>query len=304
VVVPPLLASRKAEGWLAALVPTAEMPHEFTDQQMSCVNWPREAPEPTEGTAALDQVSAVVGEVIGAVRMTGPPAVVPVSTHWVGEGQAICDSAVTGLPDTVGSVSLPKVALAVGAAYISSGTVPAPFVPIPKTKQSADEAQLSPPIVATVVPGGKESSVHAIAVPPRPAAAVPAITMGPVGPGAFPVPTATQLVFEGQTTDESDARVNPLVEEGADHTAGTPTEPKPPEMTIGVPLPPVLVVPMATQPVPPDGHTRLVRPVMLAGMVAADHESTPRAEMVSVSRVAPVAVVPMATQLVAEGQAI
>ena len=66
----------------------------------------------------------------------------------------------------------------------------------------------------------------------------------------------------------------------------------------------VLVVPMATQPVPPFGHTRLVSPVMLAGRVAGVHESTPVLEMVSIRTTAPVAVVPMATQVVADGQVI
>ncbi len=43
---------------------------------------------------------------------------------------------------------------------------------------------------------------------------------------------------------------------------------------------------------------------MLAGMVAAVHESTPAPVMVSDRTTAPVAVVPMATQLVAVGHAI
>ena len=55
----------------------------------------------------------------------------------------------------------------------------------------------------------------------------------------------------------------------------------------------------------PDGEqTRLVNPVMLAGTVTADHASTPVPEIVSDSTAAPLAVVPMATQLTADGHTI
>ena len=130
------------------------------------------------------------------------------------------------------------------------------------------------------------------------------MAIGPLDPAPiFPTPVAMQFVFDGHANEERELRVNP-VNVSVPHGAATPALPNPPEMAIGVPELGELVVPMATQPVPAGGQTRLVRPVMLAGMVAAVHESTPAPEMVSTRTTAPVAVVPMATQVVADGQAI
>src|ERR1700722_9766033 len=78
VVVPPLLASRKAAGWPVALVPTAVMAQEVVDQQVTCPSWVREAPEPTPGTAALVHVSALPGDVIPPERMAGALALAPI----------------------------------------------------------------------------------------------------------------------------------------------------------------------------------------------------------------------------------
>ena len=112
-------------------MPTPVMAHDVDDQHTSWVSWPRELPEPTPGTAALVQESAVVGAVIAPDendRGAGGGA----GEHADGRqrGRPVWVSEVTGLPDTVGRVSLAKVAPAVGAAYMTRGTSPAPLVPV------------------------------------------------------------------------------------------------------------------------------------------------------------------------------
>jgi hypothetical protein len=107
-----------------------------------------------------------------------------------------------------------------------------------------------------------------------------------------------QLVSEGQVSEDRAERVKPVVVPVAQ------VPPNPPDRTMGVPALGTLLVPRAAQPVPDGEHTRLVNPVMLAGMVTADHASTPVPEIVSDSTAAPVDVVPMATQLTADGHTI
>lgn len=256
------------------------------------------------GTEALVHVSAVAGEVMAPERMAGALAVAPIRTHTDDDGQAICDSEVTGLPPTVGSVSLANFAEAVVAAYITSGTVPAPLVPVPVSRQSPDDGHVRPFRLATVVPVGKVSAVKATVEVPRPLAAMPPMTIGPLAPAPIlPTPMAMHPVSDGHASEEREVRVNP-VKESLVQGAATPALPKPPEMAIGVPELGVLVVPMATQPVPALGQTRLVSPVMLAGMLAGVQESTPSPEIVSTRTTAPVAVVPIATHVVADGHAI
>jgi hypothetical protein len=199
---------------------------------------------------------------------------------------------------------LANVAAAVVTAYITRGTVPAPLVPVPVSRHRPEAGQYSPLRLATVVPLGKGSAWKTATDEPRPLAAIPVMAIGPLAAmPILPTPVAMQLVFDAQANDEREVRVIP-VNVSLDQTAATPALPNPPDMAIGVPALGVLVVPMATHPEPPAGHTRLVSPVMLAGMVAAVHESIPRAEMVSTKATAPEAVVPMATQFVAEGQVI
>jgi hypothetical protein len=88
-VVPPVLASRKAVGWLLALVPTAVMAHDVIDQQVTSPSWLRVAPEATAGTDALVHVSAVAAEAMPPERMAGALAVAPIRTQTPEEGQAI-----------------------------------------------------------------------------------------------------------------------------------------------------------------------------------------------------------------------
>ncbi len=81
-------------------------------------------------------------------------AVAPIRTHTVDDGQAIAESEVTGLPPTVGRVSLANLAHAVIAAYITRGTVPAPLVP-DSGQQAVSRRRAERPFrLVTVVPVG------------------------------------------------------------------------------------------------------------------------------------------------------
>src|SRR5580704_2535030 len=280
----------------------AVMAQEVPDQQDRTPSWLM-VPAPGVGTVTLDQTSAVPAPtVIAPDRMAGAEGVAPVITQVVAVGQATWYSAVSAPLLAAGMVSLAKVALAVVAPYMMRGPdAPAPILPVPSTMHLAEVGggQTSRLRAVTVVPAGKESAVHDRAAVPRPVAALPEMTMGPLGlTPILPVPMAMQLVSDGQASEDRAERVTPVVVPVAQ------VPPNPPDRTIGVPGLGTLLVPRAAQPVPVGEHTRLVNPVTLAGMVTAVHASTPVPEIVSDSTAAPVAVVPMATQLTADGHTI